>query len=217
MTLTLAVKPDMLVASAFIRINPENIYMPPAFRIVGRDAFPVKSLSIDHHVSLFLTILLPILIIPQKFSIFVSAGRKKRILFMKNPLFIIPVPYPGFCRQRRRNRIFSCSIRSCGYFMLIPFPVIPGMHYNLDLSGEPASLVFSIGMGVMLLMKNPVLIIPVLWRIACLRRKSHAEAPCKKYRRNDKTRKLFQKNFSCFQSLSPPPFVFTCKNRRIMV
>jgi hypothetical protein len=31
MTHVLVVKPDMLVTPAVIRINPENIYMPPAF------------------------------------------------------------------------------------------------------------------------------------------------------------------------------------------
>ena len=85
----LLVKPDMLVTPAVIRINPENIYMPPAFCIVRSDAFPVKILSVDDHIPVFLTILLPVLIIPHKLYIFVTAGREKRILFMKNTLLLM--------------------------------------------------------------------------------------------------------------------------------
>ena len=38
----LLVKPDMLVTPAVIRINPENIYMPPAFCIVRSDTLRVN-------------------------------------------------------------------------------------------------------------------------------------------------------------------------------
>ena len=106
MAYVLVVKPDMLVAPAVIRINPENIYMPPALCIVGRDAFPVKIFAVDDHVPVFLAILLPVLTIPQKLDIFVAAGPDKRIFLMKNTLLIIKVPGPGFSRQRRRNRMF---------------------------------------------------------------------------------------------------------------
>ena len=94
MALTLVVKPDMLVAPAFIRINPENIYMPPAFRIVGRDAFPIKSLSVNDYVPVFLTILLPVLIIPYMLDIFITFGCEKCIFFVKNTFLVIPVPDP---------------------------------------------------------------------------------------------------------------------------
>ena len=76
--------------------------------------------------------------------------------------------------------------------MPVPFPVIPVMHHNLNLSGEQSSLVLGIDVGVMLLVEQTVLIIPVLRRIACLRRKSHAETSYKEYRCDNKTRNLFK-------------------------